>query len=59
MKEIHQHDHHLPGCEDSGVATSGELGDASFCGEYDEVICEIKTSNKKNILDTRDPRYDI
>ncbi|XP_044006765.1 monocarboxylate transporter 2 isoform X4 [Aphidius gifuensis] len=57
MKEIHQHDHHLPGCEDSGVATSGELGDASFCGEYDEVICEIKTSNKKNILDTQDPRY--
>lgn len=55
-QDHHHHHHHHHGCEDSGVATSGELGEPSCSGEYDEVICEVKTSNKKSTLDTQDPR---
>lgn len=44
-----------PACEDSGVATSGELGEPSCSGEYDGVVCVVQDSQKKEGAN-QDPR---
>lgn len=47
------------GCDDSGVAISGDVGEQSCSGEYDNidnVVCEIGNDHEKyprNIVNTR------
>lgn len=43
-------------CEDSGVVTSGELGEPSCSGEYEGVDCIAHDELKKD-YDNQNPRY--
>lgn len=54
-----------PAYEDSGVATSGELGEQSFSGECDGIACLPVRDEAKGVVvgidgdPNRDPRSDI
>lgn len=42
-------------CEDSGLATSGELGEPSCSGEFDGDICLARDDRKRD-YENHDPR---
>ncbi|XP_076302762.1 monocarboxylate transporter 12-like [Lasioglossum baleicum] len=48
-----------PALEDSGVATSGEIGELSFSGECEGVVCLREPTSPKGIEENeiQDPRY--
>lgn len=49
-----------PACEDSGVATSGDLGEHSFSEECEGIVCLQGPASPKEIEDeNRDPRSDL
>ncbi|XP_048513587.1 monocarboxylate transporter 12-like isoform X4 [Athalia rosae] len=43
-------------CEDSGLATSGELGEPSCSGEFDGDVCVVRDDRKRD-YENHDPRY--
>lgn len=50
---------HSPAYDDSGVATSGELGEPSFSGECEGIVCLQEPEPKEIEEDeNRDPRFD-
>lgn len=50
-----------PALEDSGVATSGEIGELSFSGECEGVVCLREPTSPKGIEENeiQDPRSDL
>lgn len=50
-----------PAREDSGVATSGEIGELSFSGECEGVVCLQERRGPKEIEEdeNQDPRSDL
>ena len=50
-----------PAHEDSGLATSGEIGELSFSGECEGVVCPQEPRSPKGIEEdeNQDPRSDL
>lgn len=50
-----------PAREDSGLATSGEIGELSFSGECEGVVCPQEPRSPKGIEEdeNQDPRSDL